>query len=116
MYSSGCRTSKKDIVELEKVQNRLIKMMTGLEHLRYGERLQCLGLFSLEKRCLRGNMIEMYKIMQGMDKVDRGKLSRNTRTREHPLKLSVGRVRRDKRKHFFTCLLYTSDAADEGLV
>ena len=37
-----------------------------------------------EKRLLRGNMIEMYKIMQVMDKVDRGKLfslTRNTRTR-----------------------------------
>ena len=47
----------------------------------------------------------MYKIMQGMDKVDRGKLfslSRSTRTRGHPLRLSVGRVRTDKRKYFFT--------------
>ena len=43
--------------------------------------------------------------MQRMDKVDRGKLfflSRNTRTRGHSLKLSVGRVRTDKRKHLFT--------------
>ena len=50
-------------------------------------------------------MIEMYKIMQGIDNMDRGKLislSRNTRTRGQPLKLSVGRVRSDKRKSFFT--------------
>ena len=43
--------------------------------------------------------------MQGMDKVDRVKLfslSYNTRTRGHPLKWSVGRVRIDKRKYFFT--------------
>ena len=40
-----------------------------------------------------------------MDKVDRGKLfslSRNTRTRGHPLTLNAGRVRTDKRKYFFT--------------
>ena len=43
--------------------------------------------------------------MQGMNKVDRGKLfslSCNTRTRGHALKLSVGRVRTDKIKYFFT--------------
>ena len=47
-------------------------------------------------------MIEMYKIMQGMSKVDRGKLfslSQNTRTRGHTLKLRAGRVRTDKRKY-----------------
>ena len=80
-------------------------MMTGLGHLPYEERLQHLGLFSLEKRRLKGDLIETSKIIQGMDKVDRGKLfplSHNTRTRGHPLQLSVGRVRTDKRKYFFT--------------
>ena len=50
-------------------------------------------------------MFETYKIMQGMSKVDRGKLfslSQNTRTRGHTLKLRAGRVRTDKRKYFFT--------------
>ena len=52
-----------------------------------------------------GDMIETYKIMQGMSQVDRGKLFsllQNTRTRGHPLKLRAGRVRTDKRKYFFT--------------
>ena len=92
-------------MELEKVQKRATKMMTGLGHLSYEERLQHLELFSLEKRLLRGDITEMYNIMQGVDKVDRGKLcslSCNTRTRRHPLKLNVGRMRIDKRKHFFT--------------
>ena len=50
-------------------------------------------------------MIETYKIMQGMDQVDRGKLfslSRNARTRGHPRKWSVGRVITDIGKYFFT--------------
>ena len=50
-------------------------------------------------------MMEMYKIMQGMDKVDKGKLfslSHNTRTRGHPLHLSVGRVTTDERKYLLT--------------
>ena len=50
-------------------------------------------------------MIGMYKMMQGMDKVDRGKLfslSHNVRTRGHPLQLSVGGVKTDRRKYFLT--------------
>ena len=90
---------KKDTVELEKVQKRATQMITVLGHLSYEERLQHLGLFSLGKRRLTGDMSETYKIMQGIDKMDRGKLfslSHSTRTRGHPLKLSVGRVRTDK--------------------
>ena len=50
-------------------------------------------------------MIEMYKVMHGMDKrIDREtffSLSQNTRTQGHPMKLAVGRFRTNKRKHFF---------------
>ena len=61
----------------------------------------------------------MYKIIQGMDKVDRGKffsLSHNTRTKGHPLQLSVGRVRRDKRKYFFTQCVSLQNSLPQDVV
>ena len=43
-----------------------------MEGISYEERLEKLGLFSLERQRLRGDLIEVDKIMRGMDRV--GKL------------------------------------------
>ena len=50
-------------------------------------------------------MIVVYKIMHGVENVDRDNVfsfSHSTRTQGYPMKLIGGRFRRDKRKHFFT--------------
>ena len=45
-------------------------MLPGFDGLSYKERLDRLGLFSLERRRLRGDLIEVYKIMRGTDQLD----------------------------------------------
>ena len=97
---------RKDVELLDRTQRRDMKMVRGLEHLSYEDRLKELGLFSLEKRRLWGELTVVFQYLKGIYKHEGDQLFMwvdSDRTRGVVLKLKEGRFRLDvRRKAFFS--------------
>ena len=68
---------RKDVDMLEKIQRRATKLIPELRDLTYEERLKECGLTTLEPRRLRGDQIEVFKILNGYENIDSNIFFRN---------------------------------------
>ena len=96
---------RKDLDSMERVQRRATKMITECRGLSYENRLEVLGLISIEARQTRGDLIQVFKLIKGVDNVDYREffqLAVNSRTRGHSFKICKVRSRLEIRKNFFS--------------
>jgi hypothetical protein len=90
-----CPHFRKDIDVLKKMQRRATKMTRGFKGLSYEERLSECGITTLEKRRIRGDLIETFKIIKGTEVVSCDRfftrdMSRRTRGHEYKLYKPIG--------------------------
>jgi len=97
---------QKDIVCMEQVQRRATKLVEGFRGLDYGTRLRKLGLTTLEKRRIRGDLIETFKILTDRERVKKEDFFQIRQSeynlRGHQLSLEVQRSRINIRARFFS--------------
>ena len=95
----------KDKEKLEKIQHRFLKLIPELKDLPCEDRTERLGIWTLEERRNRADLIEVYIMHRGPTKVSLEtffKINEASHTRGHPLKLKKKRCNTVLRQHFFS--------------
>ena len=95
--------TEQDKALLEKVQKRAVNLVAGLQGNTYEEKCVELGLETLEKRRTKQDLLQTYKILHGVDKVDPRSLftltgpviGRTTRFTADPMNIVEERSRLD---------------------
>ena len=95
---------KKDAISIENTQRRATKLVHHIQHLPYSDRLRYLGLPSLEYRRIRTDVIQLYKIVNNIDRSERSlfDISSDHRTRGHSLRIKKQHCRLNIRQQSFT--------------
>jgi hypothetical protein len=96
---------RRDSVEIEKVQRRATKLIPEIKHLPYDKRLRSLKLPSLQHRRRRGDMIQTYKILNEIDRIDSTlffDISAASVTRGHSQKIVKKHARLGSRQSVFS--------------
>ena len=101
---------ERDIKEMENVQMRATKMLPETKNMNYEQRLRLLNLPTLVYRRHRGDMIEVYKMMNGLydeEAIPNLELRRDhvvgdRRNRGHSKQLFIQRSKIEVRSNFFT--------------
>jgi len=99
-----------DIDVLERVQKRAVNLVVGLVGRTYEEKLTELGLNTLKDRRIQIDLIQTFKILKGIDRVDPDtwfnivgdNVTRLTRNTAYEGNLLTNRSNTDQRKNFFT--------------
>lgn len=97
--------NKREAILIENVQRRATRLLKNLQHYTYGERLLILGLPTLEYRRIRSDLVETYKILNGIDKVECENNifpQRVSNTRGNQQKIFKKHCRTNKRKYSFS--------------
>ncbi len=87
---------------IEKVQHRATKLASSINELSYNNRLTDLNLITLVERRQTGDMIQLYKIIHGADKLDSGNHFQivNNKVRDHCSKYFSEKYRQQQRELF----------------
>ena len=99
-----------DIKVLEDVQRRAVRMISGLRAQSYEDKLSELDLMSLEDRRTRGDLIQTWKILHGVDNVSEGTWFtrlhstsvRDTRASSSPYTLVQNPANSEQRRNMFS--------------